>query len=214
MRKAHMRLPPTILALVLAFSGAAAASNYSAPEHRVALRLTIAVSGTIDDCTIAAPSDRPDQDSLACDLLRRRGQAVVGGAAPLTLETALRWRGDTLTDESAWQPDDARVRFLPAPGTHWLVISDYPDELLHGASLPVIVRFTVSGSGRAENCRADGKSGNAALDAWTCRIVEGRRLFRRAADREGRPVRYKSDNRFFWAPGGIRVCDSGDACKP
>ena len=208
-----MRLSFGRLAALACVPGMASASTYVAPEHALTLRLTALPSGTIDDCAVSLPSDRPDQDHLACDLLRQRGRAYLKNDAPIVVTTKLRWRSDVLSDESAYQPEDARLLFLPMPNTHWLAISDYPDELLHGGSVKVKVRFAVMESGRAGDCRSDGQSGNPALDSWTCKIVEGRRLFRRAVDPDGRPIRYWSDNQFFWAPAGIRVCDSGDACK-
>ncbi len=67
--------------------------------------------------------------------------------------------------------------------------SDYP----HAASRAriggtVTVRFTVGRDGRPAGCAVMRSSGNADLDAATCRLIERRFVYRPARDSEGRPV--------------------------
>lgn len=67
--------------------------------------------------------------------------------------------------------------------------SDYP----RGASKAraggtVIVRFSVGIDGRASGCKVTTSSGNAELDATTCRLIEQRFRYAPARDGQGRPV--------------------------
>lgn len=67
--------------------------------------------------------------------------------------------------------------------------SDYP----RGASKAraggvVIVRFSVDPDGRARGCTVTTSSGNAELDATTCRLIEQRFRYAPARDGQGRPV--------------------------
>lgn len=67
--------------------------------------------------------------------------------------------------------------------------SDYPraaSQARIGGT--VIVRFTVDRDGRPGGCRVMRSSGNADLDAATCRLIERRFRYRPALDAEGRPV--------------------------
>ncbi len=67
--------------------------------------------------------------------------------------------------------------------------SDYPraarDALIQGT---VAVRYTVTTDGRATDCRVTGSSGNAELDATTCRLIEQRFRFKPSRDEDGTPV--------------------------
>ncbi|WP_260583078.1 energy transducer TonB [Sphingopyxis sp. PET50] len=50
------------------------------------------------------------------------------------------------------------------------------------------MRFTVETSGRATRCRVSRSSGDASLDATTCRLIEERFRFRPATDPAGRAI--------------------------
>jgi protein TonB len=68
--------------------------------------------------------------------------------------------------------------------------SDYPEGAAEaGAGGVVSVRFTVEVNGRATRCRVTGSSGNAELDATTCRLIEERFRYAPSRDAAGRPVR-------------------------
>lgn len=52
----------------------------------------------------------------------------------------------------------------------------------------VEVRFTIEATGRVSGCRVSQSSGDASLDATTCRLIEERFRFKPATDAAGRPV--------------------------
>lgn len=66
---------------------------------------------------------------------------------------------------------------------------DMPDAALPpGTDMEVGVRYTVNVDGSVSGCRIDKTSGNPAIDATACRLIEERFRFRPARDRTGRPV--------------------------
>jgi protein TonB len=68
--------------------------------------------------------------------------------------------------------------------------SDYPEAAAEaGASGTVSVRYAVEVNGRVSGCRVTRSSGNAALDATTCRLITERFRYRPSLDARGRPVR-------------------------
>jgi TonB family protein len=62
----------------------------------------------------------------------------------------------------------------------------------------VIVQFTVQADGRVSNCGPVRGSGNADLDALTCRLVEERMRFKPALDAQGNPVASTAHARYEW----------------
>lgn len=62
----------------------------------------------------------------------------------------------------------------------------------------VIVQFTVQPDGRVSNCGPVRGSGNADLDAFTCRLVEERMRFKPALDAHGTPVASTAHARYEW----------------
>jgi TonB family protein len=62
----------------------------------------------------------------------------------------------------------------------------------------VSVRLTVGSGGRVSNCVPVRRSGNAGLDAMTCRIVEQRARFAPALDTQGRPVASEAFATYVW----------------
>ncbi|WP_235889122.1 TonB family protein [Glacieibacterium frigidum] len=75
--------------------------------------------------------------------------------------------------------------------------SDYPREAYEaGVSGSVGIRFVVGVNGRVTSCEVIRTSGNAALDATTCRLIIERRRYRPARDRDGRkiPEAYRGDH--------------------
>jgi hypothetical protein len=198
--------------MMAAIPGAVTASTYGHPEHQLKVELSVNPAGKIDECTIIAPSDYPEQDSVACAILQRRGSASLDRARPSKLRTVTRWIGNSADSDILIQPDDPKLKIAPREGSSWLNVDDYPDELLHGASVATTVFFTVSPNGRAVNCRGDGKSGYRAVESWSCHIVESRRLFAQGQTPQGQPSSYDSSVRFFWTPRAIRACDFQDEC--
>lgn len=95
---------------------------------------------------------------------------------------------------------------------------DYPRAALNaGASGTVYLRFIVDTDGRAHGCRVTRTSGNDALDATTCRLIEQRLRYRPETDGDGRPVAVVVTGRQVWElaprPGGDPV-DLGWAPPP
>lgn len=68
-----------------------------------------------------------------------------------------------------------------------LVNSDYP-RAARAAEGSVTVSFTVETDGSVSGCRVTESSGNADLDATTCRLIERRLRYSPARDAEGRAV--------------------------
>lgn len=67
---------------------------------------------------------------------------------------------------------------------------DFPNaEAVIGAGGIVGVRYTVETDGSATHCRVTHSSGNAELDATTCRLIERRFRYRPWLDAAGKPVR-------------------------
>lgn len=67
--------------------------------------------------------------------------------------------------------------------------SDYPAAAADaGASGTVEIRYLVQVDGRVGDCEVTRSSGNAALDATTCRLIEQRFRFRPSRDARGRAV--------------------------
>lgn len=62
----------------------------------------------------------------------------------------------------------------------------------------VLVRFVVQPEGRVSNCGIVRGSGNADLDAATCRLVEARAVFNPAIGNDGRPVASTTEATYVW----------------
>jgi protein TonB len=74
--------------------------------------------------------------------------------------------------------------------------SDNPNGRFEGR---VGVRFSVLPSGRVTGCRTASSSGNAQLDATTCRLLQERLRFSPARDAEGRPYTIEVGNTYTWS---------------
>lgn len=76
---------------------------------------------------------------------------------------------------------------------------DYPRSAARAkAGGAVVAFFDVQVNGRATNCRISESSGNADLDATTCRLIEKRFRYRPAVDAQGRPVVSEEGWRQSW----------------
>ena len=67
-----------------------------------------------------------------------------------------------------------------------------------GSNGVVQVRFDVTEKGRLESCVVEGSSGNAELDAATCRIMLKRVRYQPARDAAGKPIRSSDTQRIRW----------------
>ncbi|WP_426164960.1 energy transducer TonB [Sandarakinorhabdus sp. DWP1-3-1] len=76
---------------------------------------------------------------------------------------------------------------------------DYPRAALQaGASGTVHLRFVVDVDGRAHDCEVTRSSGNADLDATTCKLIEKRLRYRPETDAAGRPYAVVVTGRQVW----------------
>ena len=76
-----------------------------------------------------------------------------------------------------------------------LVKADNPRGQFRGT---VTVRFIVQPNGQISGCRAAVSSGNSALDARTCRLIEQRLRFAPALDAQGRAVPSETRATYTW----------------
>jgi protein TonB len=76
---------------------------------------------------------------------------------------------------------------------------DYPAAVGEGGIGGLVsVIYAIEPDGRATDCRVTRSSGNAALDATTCRLIEQRFRFEPSRDRSGRPVRSRMVQDHHW----------------
>lgn len=78
--------------------------------------------------------------------------------------------------------------------------SDFPDGI--GVGGRVSVRYVINIDGRVSDCEIDRSSGNAELDATTCRLITERYRFRPARDSRGRPEAYIGVENHDWVVEG------------
>ena len=78
--------------------------------------------------------------------------------------------------------------------------ADYPVRDRPGRAETVGVRFLVGTDGRVRDCSVTRSSGNARLDATTCRLIEQRFRYRPAADASGNAVPSVVSTVFSWIP--------------
>lgn len=77
---------------------------------------------------------------------------------------------------------------------------DYPRAALRArAEGSVSVRYTVRADGRVAGCAVTRSSGNADLDATTCRLIERRFRYRPARDAAGQPTAETVTRTFDWS---------------
>jgi TonB family protein len=77
--------------------------------------------------------------------------------------------------------------------------NDYPVAALRrGSQGSVGFTLTISPEGRVTNCTISSSSGDADLDASTCRLMTMRARFQPARDRLGRPVQDRFSSRINW----------------
>ncbi|NBC37724.1 TonB family protein [Novosphingobium sp. FSY-8] len=82
---------------------------------------------------------------------------------------------------------------------NWVTTEDYPSRALReGAQGTTSFRLSVGPDGRVTGCEVTGSSGNAELDAATCRYASSRARFTPAKDGEGQPTTGSYSNRVRW----------------
>lgn len=80
-----------------------------------------------------------------------------------------------------------------------IVNADYPAAARKArASGTVHVRISVGANGDVTGCSVTRSSGNEALDATTCRLIERRFRYRPATDAQGRPIAGVETTNFTW----------------
>lgn len=82
---------------------------------------------------------------------------------------------------------------------NWVTTEDYPSRpLREGAQGTTAFRLTIGTDGRVTGCEITGSSGNAELDAATCKYASSRARFAPAKDGEGQPTTGYYANRVKW----------------
>jgi len=102
-------------------------------------------------------------------------------------------------------PAPAAPRYQPvaavakgSPGD-WATPDDYPSRpLREGVQGTTGFRVSVGTNGRVTGCEVTSSSGNAELDAATCKLVSARARFAPAKDGEGQPTTGAYANRVKW----------------
>lgn len=136
---------------------------------------------------IAAPKAKlpPIIPPIAAAPLPRDGNEESAGATPYPgVGSGAGGRGDGTGaggsgsgtgggSKAVWQSGTIRDRDYPAAASHARVGGE------------VEVRFTIQPTGRVTGCRVTRSSGDAALDATTCRLIQERFRFRPATDASG-----------------------------
>lgn len=123
-------------------------------------------------------------------------QAPVTPAPSVAPATARRPAAPTIAHASAARSAAVGAVRVPA---QWLSGGPTDADNRHGRYTgTVVVQFTVGADGRASNCVAARGSGNADLDAMTCRLVEERTRFRPALDSQNRPVVSQAQAIYEW----------------
>jgi len=106
------------------------------------------------------------------------------GAAVLVISAAI------LMTTLAGKADPGR--FAPEPITSipsLFAASDYPAAAIPKRAQGITdYRLSVNAAGGVDKCDIERSSGNAALDAATCRVITRRARFRPALDQAGRPI--------------------------
>lgn len=128
-----------------------------------------------------------------------RARAAVAEHRRCTAGIAREWR----IDEAALAALQRRPEGLDNMGFR---SEDYPRAALRAATQGrVIARVAVSAEGRATDCAVVATSGNAEIDAQTCRGMLTRAHFRPALDAAGRPVAMAAVFTVTWRlPGAYR----------
>ena len=80
--------------------------------------------------------------------------------------------------------------------------ADYPRAVRAGIGGKVEFRFTVGVNGRVTDCAITRSSGNADLDATTCRVVLKRFRYRPSTDANGRPIADLVEGDVDWSDVG------------
>jgi protein TonB len=116
------------------------------------------------------------------------GSEASAGAAPVTGPgSGAGGRGDGLGAGGSGNGSGGGTRPVWRSGT--IEDRDYPHEARRAkVGGEVEVRFTIEATGRVTGCRVSKSSGDAALDATTCRLIEARFRFKPATNAAGLAV--------------------------
>jgi len=134
---------------------------------------------------VAPPVRQPQPSSVVAAPVAGTGAESSTGAAPVPGPGT--GGGGVGTGTGSGRGGDGGVRAEKTSGA--ILESDYPRAARRArAQGSVTARFTVGIDGRARGCTVTGSSGNAELDATTCRLIEGRFRYRPARGVDGVPV--------------------------
>jgi protein TonB len=140
---------------------------------------------------VAAPEPKPPPPvppPVAAAPKPGSGREASAGAAPVAGPgSGAGGRGDGLGAGGSGSGSGGGTRPLWRSGT--IEDRDYPREARRArVGGEVEVRFTIEATGRVTGCRVSKSSGDAALDAATCRLIEARFRFKPATDTAGLAV--------------------------
>lgn len=137
----------------------------------------------------------PDPPPIAAAPVAGEGSAAASGAAEAGSGTGA---GDSGTGAGGGGDGGGANRAQRIAGA--LRDQDYPRPARRlGAQGSVAIAFIVRIDGRVEQCELLSSSGNADLDATTCRLVEKRFRYRPASDPAGRPVASRVQTVYTWS---------------
>ena len=84
-------------------------------------------------------------------------------------------------------------------GAPWITSEDYPPAALRRSSSgEVVLRLTINAAGRVSECAVAVSSGDADLDATSCRLFALRGRYAPALDAEGRPTAASTVEAVIW----------------
>ncbi|HMO74857.1 MAG TPA: energy transducer TonB [Sphingopyxis sp.] len=137
---------------------------------------------------IKPPLPLPDPPPIAAAPKPGAGSDTSAGAAPVAGPGAgAGGQGDGIGAGGAGKGTGGATKAVWRSGA--IRDRDYPREASRAQTGgEVEVRFTIEANGRVTGCRVTRSSGDASLDATTCRLIEARFRFRPATNAAGEPI--------------------------
>ena len=196
-------------------------------EGSVGVQLGIGPDGRVGDCTVTRNSGVASLDAATCRILRERAsfppaRNAAGRPSRGFVEGTVEWLlpagtgaarrpvsesvADVLPGEMVGRPGPpVRGRGLSAPrrlhadlGSYFRP-ADYPAGALAARREGVVgYQVTVGANGRVSSCRVTRSSGDAALDAATCRVLRQRARYSPARDPQGGTMEGAETGTYAW----------------
>ena len=188
-------------------------------EGVVGVRLGIGPDGRVSDCAVTANSGAASLDAATCRILRERAsfrpargvvEGIVAWRLPPGTGAARRPVSesvvDVLPDEVLGRPGPGARRLGPFPPRrtpadlgHYFRAGDYPASALAARREGEVgYQVTVGANGRVSHCRVTRSSGDAALDAATCRVFRTRVRYAPARDPRGGTMEGVETGSYRW----------------